>query len=376
MNDKKKSTPCENASILLLALLVCCFFGLSSASSGFLISSKQGVPFAGRWAEDMFFLPTGQGWILTYEKGDNIVLKTDNRGVWSKLHVDYHLVSIAFSDGMHGWAIAENSHEFQLLGTSDGGANWALVRNLKEIPTSETTSVEVLLTSRGHGLILAIEPEGKQLVFRADEQGETVTQIPDLSNKSGIARAVFVAPDGQNLWAVGNDSVLHSLDSGKSWSAQVTGSTLPGDRRAILFMAGLAFDDGRVFVVGQSAGGVVFKSEDFGVTWKLVGESKRTNALADVAFWDKQHGCAVGLSRLLYCTSDSGDSWREVSEIPKAKTNVDLFGSGFRRIAFANGGKRAWVLENGGALFESIDAAHTWKLVDIDKLEGGRDLKH
>jgi photosystem II stability/assembly factor-like uncharacterized protein len=348
---------------------------LSSASSGFFISSEQGVPFAGRWAVDMFFLPTGQGWILTSEKGDDIVFKIDNWATWSKLHVDYHLGSISFSNKMHGWGIAENVHGFQLLSTSDGGANWALLRNLNQIPTSETTSVKVLLTSRGQGLVFAIEPEGKQLVFRVDEQGEAVTQIPDLSNKFGIARAVFAAPDGQNLWAVGNDSVLHSLDAGKSWSAQVTRATLPGNRKAILFTAGLAFDDGRVFVVGQSAGGVVVRSEDFGATWKLVGESKRTNALTDLAFWDEQHGCAVGLSRLLYCTSDSGDSWRVVSEIPKAQTNVDLFGNGFRRIAFANGGKRAWVLENGGALFESIDAAHTWKLVNIDKLDGGRDLK-
>lgn len=331
--------------------------------------AAQAAHFSGSRVLDVFFLPTGQGWILTWENGRNVLLRTRDNSRWLQLPQDHHLMSVSFVDDTHGWAVDETSDGFGLLVSADGGENWALVRCLNQIPANQTTTIKILPTSRTQALILAAEPGGMSLVYRVEQQGKTVTEIADLSDKYGIARAIFASPDGQNLWAIGNDTILHSLDSGKSWFAQVTHSTLPAGRRAAFFAVGWAFDGGRVFVLGQSAGGIVLRSDNFGATWRLVGESKRTNGLTDVAFWDEQHGCAVGLSRLLYCTSDYGDSWQEVSEIPKAQVEPQLFGGRFQRLAFANGGKSAWALEDNGALFISKDVGHTWALFDAAKMD-------
>lgn len=315
---------------------------------------------------DIFFLTSGEGWLLSRQSGKQFLFKAEKDGTeWLKLPLDYHIETISFFDTLHGWAIAESATDFQLIRTIDGGTTWLPVRALPQLSALDTTVVRILLTSAEEGLILAAHPKGVSLALKIEMKGEAITEIAALSGKFGVARAVFSAPDGKNLWAIGNDSILHSVDSGKSWSAQVTHSTLPSHRKAVTFTSGWSYSNGTVFVVGQSGGGVIFKSDNFGETWKLVSESDRANSFIDIAFWDDQHGCAVGLSNLLFCTSDSGNSWSEKSELPKAEHNMAFMGNVFQRIVFSKKGRRWWVLASGGALFETRDEGRSWRKLDL-----------
>jgi len=118
----------------------------------------------------------------------------------------------------------------------------------------------------------------------------------------GCAMANF-----STMWTCGfAGAIYHSSDGGKTWSRQEskTSQTLFD----IIF-----FDDTHGIVCGQA--GTVLKTRDNGKTWESM-ETPRALALFKMSFANTDTGCAVGDRAYVIYTSDGGVTWQEGAVSP------------------------------------------------------------
>jgi photosystem II stability/assembly factor-like uncharacterized protein len=182
-----------------------------------------------------------------------------------------------------------------------------------------------------------------------------------ISDRFGVGRGVFGNGKG-HAWIVGNDSVLHTRDSGVTWEEQISSDNLPGNRNSIFLSRGVANGEGKAFIVGQSGGGMVLGSDDSGRNWKVKLESESANFFKDVSFWSLGEGCVLAGTTELYCTSDNGASWVKRSiTIPLRENDFPI------RLVLATR-DRGWLATAGGFLYETLDGGHTWQEGSAAKL--------
>ena len=139
------------------------------------------------------------------------------------------------------------------------------------------------------------------------------------------ARAAAPRPDDAPLhavqfvdkvegWAVGDEgAILHTIDAGKTWERQPSGTTA-SLRRVQMLTPYVGWAVGRVEgPYSPAARGVVLGTTDGGGTWKDV-TSQSLPGLNAVQFLDEAHGFAAGDSSDLhptgaYRTADGGRTW-------------------------------------------------------------------
>ena len=124
-------------------------------------------------------------------------------------------------------------------------------------------------------------------------------EISDLTH-FGQSRAV----------AVGYGIVLHSEDSGSSW----TRLPVYDD-----FFKSVHFPtDETGYIVGFS--GSILKSEDGGLSWSFLREGNRLTVsdepFRSVFFADESRGFIVGDGGLCWMTTDGGDNWKTITNLP------------------------------------------------------------
>jgi photosystem II stability/assembly factor-like uncharacterized protein len=108
------------------------------------------------------------------------------------------------------------------------------------------------------------------------------------------------ASESLGLIVGGGGTILRSVDGGRVWSPQISGS------RALL--EDVAFADSMVAVAVGSFG-TILRSDDGGVTWATVPSDTRQH-LRGIAFADPTQGIAVGMYGTVLRTADGGRSWR------------------------------------------------------------------
>jgi photosystem II stability/assembly factor-like uncharacterized protein len=317
-----------------------------------------------RHPSDVFILPTRGGWILESDGTHQFLFRTYDEGrTWSKARANDTMQVLFFLDNQHGWSTELQQDHYSVVVTSDGGMNWSV--SCPRLPGGELMITNMVFADLSNGWIIATQPGGLHTVLETTDGGRTFASSKSLLEKPDPPQTIFATPDSSRLWAIGEDSVLHSTNLGQTWLPQVSRANLPGRRKAISFRGGYAFKDGRVIIVGQSAGGVIFKSNNFGIDWRLVSESDEANWFDDIQFWDDRHGCAVGGSTLLFCTADGGDTWQARNALPKSPTTLMSVDNIFQKIFFASDGMRGWVVAAGGFLFETIDGGNSWRRLDL-----------
>jgi photosystem II stability/assembly factor-like uncharacterized protein len=141
-------------------------------------------------------------------------------------------------------------------------------------------------------------------------------------------------------WAVGHHgAVLHTPDTGVTWVAQQAGT-------AVTLRALAVADASNVWAAGDA--GVVVFSDDGGATWT---QKSITNAqLNDVAFTGIFRGVTVGAGGALYVTNDGGTTWQQRT----SNTTESL-----RAAAFVDA-SNAWVVGDGGTILHTADGGETW----------------
>ena len=320
---------------------------------------------------DVFFLQSQGVWILESDRRHEFLFRSFDEGRnWSDIPLQFPLHELFFLDSQHGWATETRDDHDSVLATSDGGLNWNVI--CPRLPSETLMVVGMFFTDLAHGWVLATQPKGLSIVLQTSDGGRTFSVAKALSGKFGLSHVLVSAPDSANLWMLGEDSVLYSPDGGQGWVSQVKSANLPGRRKSISFFGGHAFADGRVLLVGQSAGAVILKSTNLGSDWHLVTESNAAHWFNDIQFWDDNHGCAVGGSTLLFCTADRGDTWEARNVLPRSQTATPSVENTFEKLFLAKGGTRGWVLAGDGFLFETEDGGNSWRRLDLIETSNGR----
>lgn len=175
--------------------------------------------------------------------------------------------------------------------------------------------------------------------------------------------AVYFA-DSKRGWVAGDDGVvLHTEDSGRTWTRQRVDTTDPIND--IYFRNK---EDGYLL-----AGNRIFMTEDGGRTWRLSTRFQpqtfggASPELYSVRFPSKKRGWVVGsLSRreriedsLVLYTEDGGESWQR----RKVPVEDELIHLDF------DGEKRGWIVGSRGRVLHTSDRGETWTLQETGTTE-------
>jgi photosystem II stability/assembly factor-like uncharacterized protein len=178
--------------------------------------------------------------------------------------------------------------------------------------------------------------------------GGTILHSPDSGQtwspqSSGTSNGLWrvTRPFGTTLWAVGDSgTVLRSLDLGATWTALVTGTTT--NLRASNFVSNTIG-----WAVGE--GGTILYTNDGGNTW-TAQTSGTTATLLAVNMFDAQHGLMAGDGGTMIRTSDGGATWT-----PQASGTTNRL----RGLSFA-GPLVGWATGDQGTILHTADGGFTW----------------
>jgi photosystem II stability/assembly factor-like uncharacterized protein len=195
--------------------------------------------------------------------------------------------------------------------------------------------------------------------------------IPQQSNTNAEFRGL-VALSPTAVWASGTRGrVARTTDGGQTWRID----TVPG--ADTLDLRSIAARSAR-HAVAASAGDAdkgqakIFRTTD-GSRWTQQFDTHEKGAFLDaIAFWDDQHGIALGdpidQRLFLLATDDGGATWKRVSTEsapPMLPGEAAFAASGSCLTVF--GASNAWIGTGGGArarVFRSSDRGRTWSVAD------------
>lgn len=191
----------------------------------------------------------------------------------------------------------------------------------------------------------------------------------------GINIRAIEAIDENTMWFAGSGGkVGYTNDAGKSWIMDsIQYDTLKPEFRSI------AIADSSVFVLSIASPALLYKSDDFGKTWKLTYRDNNPTVFYNaMAISDNGFGAIVGdpvedcLSVLI--TTNSGGNWSKVSceDLPivvngeagfaASNSNVNIFEE---NVWLVSGGTRARV-------FHSSNKGETWRVYNTPIIQGGQ----
>jgi len=154
-------------------------------------------------------------------------------------------------------------------------------------------------------------------------------------------------------WIVGwNNTILHTIDGGLSWEEKSINSMSSFHFYDIAFA-----DSHNGCIVGQSnsepVGGVIFATDNGGLTWSEVNIESDIQVIRSVSFADANNGWAVGGDGVILHTTNGGKSWTEQASGTTASL-YDVFASDIGSV---------WACGAGGTVLYSADGGQSW----IDK---------
>lgn len=202
----------------------------------------------------------------------------------------------------------------------------------------------------------------------------SIAQIDSFTMPSSI-RALEVLSD-EVVWFAGSGGVYgYTEDGGANWVVD----SLEAEGERPHFRA-IAATNEAVFLLSISSPALLFKTTNKGKDWHLVYRENHPDVFYDaMAFWDDQHGIAMGdptdgcLSVIL--TSDGGNTWEKVSceNVPSTAEGEAAFAASNTNVALAIGGK-AWMASGGkrARVYYSSDYGHHWEVYNTPIVEGGK----
>jgi photosystem II stability/assembly factor-like uncharacterized protein len=225
---------------------------------------------------------------------------------------------------------------------------------VSEVPLPDQGKQDVLLDLRflddQNGWLLIQTGQAEGILVLKITDGKSIQ--PEKTIPEPRFMSSFAAPN-HNLWFIGMDNQIVKRQ-GSQWESIQAARFGPGAN----WFRGAMPTDKLGFIVGQGRFGTILKTEDGGTSWRTVLEAKSVAALLDISFFDSTSGCAVGDSRSLYCTTDGGDHWTEMSTLP-SKSEPDQ-AQEFVRALFLNR-NHGYVIRDGGFIYETCDGGKTWR---------------
>jgi photosystem II stability/assembly factor-like uncharacterized protein len=195
--------------------------------------------------------------------------------------------------------------------------------------------------------------------------------LPQQSNTTAEFRGL-VAVSPMVVWASGTRGrVARTTDAGATWKLD----TIPGaDTLDLRSIAPRSATTAVAMVAGEAEKGAakIYRMTD-GVHWTEPFDTHEKGAFLDaIAFWDDQHGIALGDpidGKLFILTTDNGgSSWTRVATAnsPTVLPGEASFAASGTCLAVF-GTSNAWIGTGGGArarVFRSTDRGRTWSVGD------------
>jgi photosystem II stability/assembly factor-like uncharacterized protein len=259
--------------------------------------------------EDVQFInaQTGfaSGWLPAAQELYGYVYRTDDGGSsWTRIcnRPNVGFGGLAVIDAEHCLVVGSGANIFR---TFDGGTTWGKIESL---PIDTAIDLrEIVFADASHGWAMG----GQGKVIHSIDSGKTWT-LQNSQTTFALSGAVFL--DTQAGWISGDHgTILHTSDGGQTWVAQSTGTIM--DLRGICLV-----DGGHGWAVGS--GGTILGTVNGGATWTILADVGDM-LLVDVQFADQQLGWVVGLDGSIYRTDDGGALWvRQSSGITSGLTQV------------------------------------------------------
>ncbi|MCY7409689.1 MAG: hypothetical protein LH473_05405 [Chitinophagales bacterium] len=218
-------------------------------------------------------------------------------------------------------------------------------------------------------LIISFLVSGK--IFSQKLEVKSFLQF-DLQTETNI-RAIEVLNDSV-VWFAGSGGVYSfTNDNG----ATFTIDSLKADTLIHEFRSIAVLNEYTILLMNAGSPAYIFKSDDIGVSWKVVYENDDAEIFFDaLKFADEKNGIAIG-DPIRDCfqiiiTHDGGETWQQVlcKPIPHSLSGEAAFASSNSSIDII--GKSIWFATGGlhSRVFASQDLGEHWKVIDAPIIAG------
>lgn len=309
MNCKKKSS-CAIIMILALTLQLagCATLGVGNSSGN--VRNDQAVSTADSAASP------------TLMPGDAIDIVGENN--------DFSLYSVDFLDENNGWVIRDKYNaaytetKSQLLRTQDGGDHWS------EVGSDDNTLYVVKYVNT--------------------EEGWSISQVGDKAELNpGSDEAVI------------QYTVMHTMDSGATWSVQWEGQQVSTSHLSLWFQ-----DTSSGFAL---VGNTILDTQNGGKDWSPVSFGVKDFIPQCMSFTDAKTGCVAGVNEkqnvlTVLHTGDGGKNWRRQFQKSNSGSNI----MGFIGLDFVDA-RIGWFLTSdmgtwNGELYNTCDGGSNWNKIN------------
>jgi photosystem II stability/assembly factor-like uncharacterized protein len=174
------------------------------------------------------------------------------------------------------------------------------------------------------------------------------------------------AVSSQVAWASGaNGTVLRTVDGGVTWQPRpIEGASSLDFRDVDAFSDDVAY----VLSIGPGDASRIYKTSDGGAHWDPQFGDKDPKVFLDaMAFWDADHGVAVGDSvadaLFILTTANGGRTWTrlDTATLPRALPHEGAFAASGTNVA-VSGREDAWIATGAGRVHHSSDGGRSWSV--------------
>lgn len=347
--------------------------GLHWRSIGPAIAGGRTIAVSGSDRDPMLYFVGVAGGGL-YRTGDGGMTWQD---VWAHQPVaSVGAVTIAASDDRIVWAGTgegnprnDASYGDGVWRSQDGGTTW---RHMGLDDSFVIT--RILVDPRDPQIVLAgalgdtFKDSDERGVYRSEDGGFSWRKVLYVGPSTGVADLAWNAHDPRIVFAAAwqfrripwtfdsggaDDGLYRSTDEGRTWS-HVSGGGFPSGPLGRIGVAVAPSDARRVYAVVQSKSGVLWRSDDRGVSWKLLNSDTEVNQrpfyMSRIAVDPSDANHLFAMSENLMESTDGGRYFREVTGAVH-QDHHDMW--------IASGGRRMIEASDGGSPI-SLDGGTTW----------------
>jgi photosystem II stability/assembly factor-like uncharacterized protein len=237
----------------------------------------------------------GRRLVAVGERG-YILYSDDNADTWTQADVPVRvsLTAVFFPTAQNGWAVG---HDGVILHSKDGGKTWVKQLDGEKINNMVLTQLNRMLKSQTE------KKDLENLEFAVEGAKKAVKEGPIWP-----LMALWFKNDQEGIVVGSFGLILGTADGGKTWTPWLDRI----DNPKVNHYYGITRSGDDLFIAGEA--GVLFRSGDFGKTWKRLTSPYEGPFFGIIGSPDGELVVAFGLRGRTFCSHDRGANWMEAKK--------------------------------------------------------------